>query len=171
MSRQIVSTADVLSSTIASERSNSTVPSASSADTYGDRVLKYIPAELVALYLAVSHMIKSAATEQNRHLTLWWIIIAALLVATPVYLQRLGRVGSRAQIAVSTAAFAIWVFALDSPIDYIVPDHASLDLYKAVVLPLFTFLVGLLVPQGDSLKLADATSRARTRKLKSAKTG
>jgi hypothetical protein len=64
-------------------------------------VLKYIPAEVVALYLALSHVIKSAATEHNQHLTLWWIIIATLFVATPIYLHRVGRVNSRAQLAMS----------------------------------------------------------------------
>jgi hypothetical protein len=165
MGRQIISTADSdrrPGLAIGKERGGSATPSRSTLpppDTYADRVLKYIPAEVVALYLAVSNMIKSAGSEQNQHLTLWWIIIVGLLIATPVYLHRVAHVTSRTQMAVSTIAFAMWVFALDSPIDYVVADHASLSLYKAVILPIFTFLVGLLIPRGDSFKFADAIGR------------
>jgi hypothetical protein len=166
MGRQIILAEDAdrrAGTNVGAERGTRATSSRLAADTYADRVLKYIPAEIVALYLAVSHMVKSAATEQNQHLTLWSIIIAALLVATPVYLRRVERVSSYSQIAISTFALAIWVFALDNPFDYVVSDHASLSLYKAVILPIFTFFVGLLVPQGNSLKLANATSRTAAR--------
>src|SRR4051812_44607028 len=127
MGRQIISAEDVdrrAGTIVGAERGTGATSSRPSVDSYADRVLKYIPAEIVALYLAVSHMVKAAATAQNPHLTLWSVIIATLLVTTPVYLRRVERVSSRSQIAVSTVALAIWIFALDNPVDYVVADHA-----------------------------------------------
>ena len=117
-------------------------------DDYKDRLLKYIPAEVVALYLTLDGIIKAATGQLSPREMVWagWIIFAALLVLTPVYLLKMAGVTKKLQLFVSTLAFAVWIFALPDGI------FKSLSWYRpvfgALVLPLYTFLVPMIY-KGD----------------------
>jgi hypothetical protein len=111
-------------------------------DSYVDRLLKYIPAESVALYLTLQGIILSGVGGQA--LTLWlWIIFVIGLCGTPLYLWRVLKVGKIVQLVVSTAAFGVWVFALGGA-------FASLSWYQpfigSLVLVVFTFFAPLISP-------------------------
>lgn len=118
-------------------------PTASQApDDYVDRLLKYIPAESVALYLTLQGIILSGA--EGPSLDQWlWIIFAIGLVGTPMYLWRVVKVGKKGQLVVSTAAFGVWVFALGGA-------FASMSWYEpfigSLALVVFTFFVPLISP-------------------------
>jgi hypothetical protein len=111
------------------------------ADRYRDRLFKYIPAEVVTLYLGLSAIVASAKDVPH---VLNWLIFVAGIVATPYYLWFGQNVRAPLQLIVSTLAFGVWVFALGGP-------FADIDGYKhvygAVLLPLFTFFVAAIPPR------------------------
>jgi hypothetical protein len=111
-------------------------------DSYREKLVKYIPAEVVALYLTLDVICRSNPTERG----LRWFILVFGCVATPLYLWRIQRVRKWVQLLVSTAAFVVWTFALGGP-------FVSLSWYKAIygalLLPIFTFLVPLIDPGNE----------------------
>jgi hypothetical protein len=114
----------------------------SGVDGYTGRLLKYIPAECVALYLTLQGIILSAT--EGLPPTLWlWVIFGIGLVATPIYLWAIAEVWKPIQLVVSTVAFGIWVFALGGA-------FASLLWYEpfigSLVLVTFTFFAPLINP-------------------------
>jgi hypothetical protein len=120
------------------------------ADTYTDRLLKLIPAESVALYLTLQGIVSSSV--EGRALDSWlWAAFGIGIIGTPLYLWRVQQVSKRAQLAVSTAAFGVWVFALGGA-------FASLPWYEpflgSVLLVVFTFFVPLISPDVSSSEVA-----------------
>ncbi len=117
--------------------------SESQVDDYSTRLLKYIPAEVIAVYVFVEGIIKSSSDASSIQ-TLLWIAFAAIFVLTPLYLWRVQKVQKWVQVVVSTIAFAVWVFSIGGPFVLLAWYKA---IYGAVLLPLFTFAVGIIEPE------------------------
>jgi hypothetical protein len=114
-------------------------PAAPPADGYNDRVLKYIPAEVVTLYLSVDGLVRA-----KQHLpVLSWGLFAFGLLATVLYLRYSAGVTKPLQLVVSAVAFCVWAVTIGSPSTYI-PGYDAI--YGAIALPIFTFLAGLIKP-------------------------
>src|SRR5215203_3218966 len=111
-------------------------------DDYTNRLLKYIPAESVALYLTLQGIVLSSVEGQALNTWLWVAFVIGI-IGTPLYLWRIQQVSKRIQLAVSTAAFGVWVFALGGA-------FAALSWYEpflgSVMLVVFTFFVPLISP-------------------------
>jgi hypothetical protein len=113
-------------------------------DKYVDRLLKYVPAEVVPLYIFLDGLIQGAPDTVNRAVVLW-IVFALLLGGTWAYLQRVRNVSKPTQLVISTAAFAVWVFYLGGPFAQL----ACYDrFYGTLILPLYTFAIGLVEATG-----------------------
>lgn len=117
---------------------NTSIPN---QDDYQSRLLKYIPTEVVALYLTLDNILKSAAVNQQPDQTLLWIIFLLLVIFTPIYLWRVTKVRKTVQLIISTVAFVIWVFALGGVFENL-PWYQHY--YGALLLPTFTFLVPII---------------------------
>jgi hypothetical protein len=120
------------------------------ADQFTDRLLKYIPAEVVVVYVFVEGLIRNAPAEVPRGKVLWGVFFF-LLAGTWVYLARVQRVSKKAQLAISTLAFAVWVFSLGGPFQSFSWYN---PFYGSVLLPLYTFGISALkvespVPSGS----------------------
>lgn len=116
-------------------------PNPEKEDKYSDRLVKYIPAEVVALYVGVTAIVAGSGNAPH---FLNWAIFVICLIGTFVYLRVPPQnVTSWTQLCISTVAFAVWAFALGGP-------FADLSWYKPVfgevLLPIFTFFVGLIKP-------------------------
>ena len=117
-----------------------------SADNYMSRVLKHIPSEVVMAYIAIDGVLQSCYNpnlwaERQMLIKVSWIIAATLMVLTPLWLWRVGRVRHFPQLFVSTISVPIWLFALGGPFVF-------LDWYRpalgANVLPLYTLIVPII---------------------------
>lgn len=117
-------------------------------DRYRDRLLKYIPGEVVVAWGTIQGIVEqaqSSSTPPDKHqiTVILWIVFAVLLIATPLYQWKLLKVRKPVQLAVATIGFAVWVFYFGGP-------FATFGwyepLYGAIALPLFTFLIPLLEP-------------------------
>ncbi len=140
MSRTIITPRDVAER--GGPRARAGEAPAGQADNYLDRVVKYVPADVIAVYLAVDNILKNAGDVDNLE-TYLWVVFAVLLILTPIYLWRVAQVRKRLQIAISTASFAVWVFALGGPFTYLGWYE---PIQGAILLPLFTFGVSIFQP-------------------------
>jgi len=90
-------------------------------DDYLGRLAKYIPAEIVGLYLATSDMVPLDAGAA-RCLALW-VIFGICWVLVPVYfwfaITRGGRKPLWPQIFFGSVAFPVWVFAIGGPFQFV----------------------------------------------------
>lgn len=110
-------------------------------DTYFDKVVKYIPSDIVAAWVAVTGLIKSATDVPAAVL---WICFLGGVLLTAAWTWKQTYVKDQPatkQIIVSTIAFGVWVFALGAPFD-------AMDwyrpLYASLLLIGYTLAVGLV---------------------------
>src|SRR5213593_2766179 len=102
-----------------------------------DRLLKYIPAEVVGAYVALQGVVATIAAENDRN-RLLWLVFVVLLPMTWFYLARVQHVKKTVQLMVSSLAFAVWVFSLGGPFASLQWYH---PVYGAILLPLYTIAV------------------------------
>ncbi|HEY6250120.1 MAG TPA: hypothetical protein VI685_09165 [Candidatus Angelobacter sp.] len=115
-------------------------------DQFTDRLLKYIPAEVVVVYAFVDGLIRNAPSDVPREKLLWGVFFF-LLAGTWVYLARVQKVSKKMQLAISTLAFAVWVFSLGGPF---VSFSWYKPFYGSVLLPLYTFGVSAIQAQSPA---------------------
>lgn len=116
-------------------------------DGYFDRLIKYIPSDIVGAWIAVTGIIPSNGQGTNSSTILWvafgfGVVITALWVWRQTELP--GRPIAYTQIAMATVAFVVWVFALGGPFttfEWYVSFQGSLALIA------YTLLAGLIVPK------------------------
>jgi len=118
-------------------------------DRYQDRLIKYIPGDVIAVYLAIAGILKTANGRIPLH-TIEWIVFLVLLPGTWFYLQRVGGVTKWQQVLISVIAFAVWVFSLGGPFTQFVWYD---PIYGAIVLPLYTFLIPIFEPKNQTMGL------------------
>ena len=114
-------------------------------DGYQDRVIKYIPADINAAWLALTGIVKSVTTIPQS--SVLWALFGFLLILTPIWIWKQTSEAKKppavTQILVSTGAFFVWVFALGDP-------FTSLSFYQpvygSILLILYTLIVGKIIP-------------------------
>jgi hypothetical protein len=116
-----------------------------SVDHYSGRGVKYIPADIVAAWLTLVSLL---AGESKSHIVLLWVIFGLLLTLTPVWVLRVtktkGMSPAWTQSAMSTLAFAGWVFAVGQ----LFSRYSFYDTtYGGTALILFTLISGLVAPE------------------------
>lgn len=118
-------------------------------DTYFDRVIKYIPSDIVAAWIAATGLINSAANVPTG--TILWIAFSIGVVLTPLWVLRQTTVPKEppaiTQMAIATGAFIVWVIAVGGPFSTL-PFYRPL--YGSLLLILYTFIVGLIIPKEKS---------------------
>ena len=87
-------------------------------DTYIDKVVKYIPADIVAAWVAVTGIVKGAGAGVNPVITLWIAFVAGVAITFIWTWKQTSKEGLPPvwkQIIISTFAFVVWVIALGGP--------------------------------------------------------
>jgi hypothetical protein len=112
-------------------------------DSFFDRVIKYIPADVVAAWVTIRGLVIGATNVPKE--TVLWIAFTFLLLFTAFWTYRNtkepGKPTATTQIVVATVAFAVWVIALGNP-----PVTWN-ALYGSLLLIAFTLLSGVIVPK------------------------
>jgi hypothetical protein len=87
-------------------------------DDYLTRLIKYIPAEMVTLFLTASNTVPRNWNWQ-REVSAQWFITAVVFLLTPLYFIKVTRSAGAPllwqQVLFSTIAFPVWVFAIGGP--------------------------------------------------------
>jgi hypothetical protein len=117
-------------------------------DSYVDRIVKYIPTEIVGAWIAVKGIVEAAVAAQRQ--AVLWVCFALSVVLTLLYVLKRtaapGKPPAVGQALISTAAFVVWAFALGEPFSSLLggPTQA---LYGSLLLIFFTLAAGLVVPK------------------------
>jgi hypothetical protein len=77
---------------------------------YKGKLLKLIPTEIVAAYLAVQGFIPADSAKWGLS-----VIAVVLLIITPLYLKYVQKVEKTAQIIVSSLSFIVWIYTIGGP--------------------------------------------------------
>lgn len=112
-------------------------PEQDEPDCFNDRVLKYIPAEVITIYLTADGLTRAKPPAWS------WIVFVLGLLGTVLYLRYGAGVGKPLQLAVSATIFVVWSLAIGGPFVHI---HGYDPDFGAIALPFFTFLAGLIKP-------------------------
>ena len=116
-------------------------------DGYLGRVAKYVPSEIVALYLPLIKFIESSGATEAKSLRLWLYGTSFLVfvVLTPIYFTKLAKPddGLRVQRVVSTIAFVFWAYSLGGIFSELGIQN---DLIAGVSLILFAAISGAIKP-------------------------
>jgi hypothetical protein len=121
------------------------------SDSYLSRLVKYIPSEVIALYLTIDPLMRSAPESDPVIYWIYWAVFAAGVIFTPLYLWTIQEVKKISQLVISTLAFAVWVFAIGGPFTTLHWQYQSLC--AAILLSFFTFLIPIIEVLINKLKL------------------
>jgi hypothetical protein len=120
----------------------------SDVDTYSDRIVKYIPADVVSAWVAIKALVAAAAVN-SKGIVLWVCFAAAVVVAAVATLKRTSAPGKPAaitQTAIATGAFIVWVIALGEPFASLLGAPQQ-SLYGGLLLIFYTIIAGLITPK------------------------
>jgi len=119
-------------------------PPGQADDSYLAKVVKLIPAEVVATYTAIFNLI--ATLPEAWHGKSYWINLIFFWAATPVVLMIAGKKEGKApgglHLTISTIAFGVWAYAISGKI--VVGEPIFQSALAGIVLILFTFISGLV---------------------------
>lgn len=107
-----------------------------SKDDYVSKLLKYIPTEVIGVYLTLDALVRSQDPIDKG---LYWSIFMFGLIITPIYLWRVQNVKLKKQLFLSTVAFFLWIFGTGGPFAAYPQQYNSL--YAGVLLIVYTFLL------------------------------
>jgi hypothetical protein len=111
-----------------------------SKDVYFDRLLKYIPAEVVACYIFILGLIQKL-TGPAEIMVIQWAVFIIFCFITFLYLWRVAKVKKAQQLVISVVAFVVWVFALGGP--FILYSWYN-PLYGEILLPIYTLVIAII---------------------------
>ena len=118
-------------------------PDSKATDSYFERLLKYIPADIVAGYVALAGILTQ---NDNQPMWLTWAVFGILLTLTPFYVCYIktappGFAGNKMfHWITSCIAFTAWVFALGGPF------AVTFSWYKPYLGSVCLILVTLIIP-------------------------
>jgi hypothetical protein len=118
-------------------------------NTYGDnylaRVVKLIPSEVIATYLAIGNVIPALSEGHWEH-SGSWINFTFFWIATPIVLFIAGKAENKrpsvTHLTMSTIAFPIWAYNVAGSVDlYGLQFRPAM---AGIMLILFTFITGFI---------------------------
>ncbi len=117
-------------------------------DKFLDRLVKYIPGEIIAVYLPIQAQLLSMNDPAYANLK-WgflWGVFALLTLLTVVYLKRFQDVKKPLQLAISAVAFVVWVLGTGGG-PFLVFGHEELfTRFGPILIPLFTLVAAVIEP-------------------------
>jgi hypothetical protein len=109
-------------------------------DGYFDRLLKYIPADVVGIWLTGSGLIQGQAGVDR--VGALWLLFVTGLVGSAVWTHKQTRESGKStawrQIALSCGSFVVWVFAIGGP-------FAELSFYKPFYGSFLLFIYSVVI--------------------------
>jgi hypothetical protein len=112
-------------------------------DNYRDRLMKYIPADIIAIYLTLTGLLKMADPNKTPVLLVGWIIFAVIVLVSVPWQRRVVKVEKWKQVGIGTLAFVFWAISLGDPFTTSWAAWYQ-PLYGSMLLVLYTFLIPLL---------------------------
>ncbi len=106
-------------------------------DQFKERLLKLIPSEIIAAYVAIQGLLVGLSAS------IIWIVIATLVLLTFLYLHKVENVADMKHKLFATASFPIWVYAV-AP-ESILGSGLYQPQLASIVLVLWTLIIPLVI--------------------------
>ncbi len=119
-------------------------PPAPTEASYFEKLLAYIPSELVGSYVCMDGILKEASVDKP--LWLYWAIFGALLTLAPLYVlfrpttNTVLKCTQKFRAITATVALTVWVFAMGGPF------AITFDWYRPVYGAVLLILTTLAIP-------------------------
>ena len=109
------------------------------------RIIKYIPSEVIAGYLAMKQLIPSL--PPNLHYGFYLGNVILFFVLNIIYLRQYANAGDplKTHVVVSSVAFIIWTYCVDSGLTEML--HITVTGFPSILLLLFSIASGFIVPK------------------------
>jgi hypothetical protein len=117
-------------------------------DGFFAKLQKYIPAEIVAAFLAVDYLLVNANPPVSGNW--YWGVFAVLVLITPIYLWAVSILEKKdkpdyPQLVIAPIAFIIWAFALGGTV------VSALPWYNKALAQVTVVLATLVIPLADTI--------------------
>lgn len=103
-------------------------------DNYYKRLLKLIPSEIIAFYLAMDAIV---CNMKNKHIMLWIVFLVSLIGAW-VYIIKATNVKKKIQQIITLISFIIWVYVIGGPFQLLTWYDAT---YGKLLVTIYTFFI------------------------------
>lgn len=118
----------------------------SEGDDYLSRLIKFIPAEIIAAYLTLENTILGAKEVIPNHEYIFWVVFVILIIFVPIYVAKFSKVDNRWHLFISTCCFVVWSFSIGGPFSMYEWYN---EIYGAILLPLFTLGTAFFIPDSE----------------------
>jgi|ERR1019366_242591 hypothetical protein len=126
---------------------NAAGPGAQDVDKYTDRIIKLVPSEVVAAWVAVNSLIAAAQgpKQPGTRILTFLFVVFAVLAAAYTWRNTEEKFAPKAylQTTVSTIAFVVWAYAVGGPFPAWIPGLYN-PLFGGILLIVFTLSSGLV---------------------------
>jgi hypothetical protein len=110
--------------------------------SYSDSLIKLIPSEFIAAYLAIHNTVISTELPEEKIHYILLVCGAILLLFQPFYLSKALNVKNISQIIMSSICFIVWVISLGGVLDFY---EWYVPVYSTLAIILWTTISPLLV--------------------------
>lgn len=105
-------------------------------DGYQERLVKYIPAEVIGLYVTLTAILKGSKSDlANSYELINWLVFIVSLVVLYLILRKTENSGDTSQRVAIMLAFVVWVFALGGPFEMLAWYKST---FGALLLPIYS---------------------------------
>ncbi len=122
--------------------------SESDGDKAIQRLIKYIPAEIISGYMLLSGLVQAASTSSPWRLPSSWALVIIGVVLTPIYLWKVGRPSGVSwwQLPISTVSFLLWAYALGGPFEKVelIPGYPYEKWFAAFLAGAFSWVIAVV---------------------------
>jgi hypothetical protein len=117
-------------------------------DTYRERLIKYIPVEVLVLYIATYGSTYAIFSYQPYFPLIARSVLLLGIFGTSLWLWKVERVNDGVQLVISTVGFVVWVFAFGVVPVAELPGYNQIA--AALFLPVYVFGIPLVEGVPDS---------------------
>lgn len=121
---------------------------------YLERVAKYVPVEMTAVYMFVRSLVPAQSADGALPPVVELAIFGVLLVLNALYMWRLGKGVPRRglQVAISCISFVVWAYAIGGPffwgaLEALVHGPVVYPVLAGILAALWSFGAGLISPK------------------------
>ena len=106
-------------------------------DNYYNRLVKLIPAEVIAFYLSLDGIVSNMP---NKNVLLWIVFLISIL-GTWLYIKRVSNINRLIQQLLTVLSFIVWVFVIGGPFQ----QYSWYDVnYGKILVTVYTFFIPLI---------------------------
>lgn len=117
------------------------------ADSYSDRLIKLIPAEVISVYFSMVTLLKSSKDDVAELVP--WLVFGFGALATLFYLRVTLKVLNSRQLALSVIAFCVWAFTIGEPFSQFAWYNGT---YAGLLLMAYTFVAPQIPMEGQGYR-------------------